>query len=64
MAPQGNMGPSPASDWVFGHLSQTMGNLGPAATHFEDSLSFCRKAGPITRWTSPWPSPAIWACGP
>ena len=42
-----------ASDRLLGLLSQTMGNLGQAATHFEDSLDFCRKAGyrPELAWT-------------
>ena len=31
-----------ASDRLLGLLSQTMGNLGQAATHLEDSLDFCR----------------------
>jgi tetratricopeptide (TPR) repeat protein len=38
---------------VLGLLSHTMGNLDQAAVHFEDSLSFCRKAGyrPELAWT-------------
>ena len=34
-------------------LSQTMGDLGQAAKHFEDALAFCRKAGyrPELAWT-------------
>ena len=38
---------------VLGLLSQTMGNLGQAAEHFEGALDFCRKAGfrPELAWT-------------
>jgi tetratricopeptide (TPR) repeat protein len=32
-------------DRLLGLLSQTMGDLSQAATHFEDALAFCRKAG-------------------
>ena len=32
-------------DRILGLLAQTIGNLDQAATHFEDSLAFCRKAG-------------------
>ena len=32
-------------DRLLGLLSQTMGNLDPAAEHLEDALVFCRKAG-------------------
>ena len=40
-------------DRVLGLLAQTMGNLGQAMSHFEDSLAFCRKAGyrPELAWT-------------
>jgi len=40
-------------DRLLGLLSQTMGNMGQAATHFEDALAFCRKAGyrPELAWT-------------
>ena len=40
-------------DRLLGLLSQTMGNLNQAATHFEDALAFCRKAGyrPELAWT-------------
>ncbi len=40
-------------DRLLGLLSQTMGNLELAATHFEDALAFCRKAGyrPELAWT-------------
>ena len=40
-------------DRVLGLISQTMGNLNQAASHFEDSLTFCRKAGyrPELAWT-------------
>ena len=34
-----------AIDRLLGLLSQTMGNLDQAATHFEDALAFCRSAG-------------------
>ena len=38
---------------VLGLLSHTMGNLDQATAHFEDSLSFCRKAGyrPELAWS-------------
>ncbi|MFQ6026880.1 MAG: AAA family ATPase [Dehalococcoidia bacterium] len=38
---------------VLGLLAQTMGNPDQAATHFEDALTFCRKAGyrPELAWT-------------
>ena len=38
---------------TLGLLAQTMGNLNQASTHFEDALSFCRKAGyrPELAWT-------------
>ena len=41
------------SDRILGLLSQTMGNLDQATEHFEDSLTFCRKAGylPELAWT-------------
>ena len=40
-------------DRRLGLLSQTMGNLDQAMTHFEDALAFCRKAGhrPELAWT-------------
>ena len=40
-------------DRLLGLLSQTMGNVGQAAAHFEDALTFCRKAGyqPELAWT-------------
>ena len=40
-------------DRLLGLLSQTMGDLGQATGHFEDALSFCRKAGyrPELAWT-------------
>ncbi len=40
-------------DRRLGLLSHTMGNLSQATAHFEDSLSFCRKAGyrPELAWT-------------
>ncbi len=40
-------------DRLLGLLSQTMGNADQAASHFQDSLSFCRKAGyrPELAWT-------------
>ena len=34
-----------SADRLLGLLSQTMGNLAQASEHFEDSLTFCRKAG-------------------
>ena len=42
-----------ATDRVLGLLAQTMGNMDQAATHFEDALAFCRKAGyrPELAWT-------------
>ena len=40
-------------DRLLGLLSQTMGNIDQAVTHFEDALAFCRKAGyrPELAWT-------------
>ncbi len=40
-------------DRLLGLLSQTMDNPDQAATHFEDALTFCRKAGyrPELAWT-------------
>ncbi len=40
-------------DRLLGLLAQTTGNLDKAADHFEDALSFCRKAGyrPELAWT-------------
>ena len=40
-------------DRLLGLLSQTMGNPDQAAAHFEDALSFCRKAGyrPELAWS-------------
>ncbi len=32
-------------DWLFGLLAQTLAELDLAAQHFEDALTFCRKAG-------------------
>ena len=42
-----------SADRLLGLLSQTMGNLGWAVVHFEESLAFCRKAGyrPELAWT-------------
>ncbi len=42
-----------AADHLRGLLARTMGNLDLAMTHFEDSLSFCRKGGfrPELAWT-------------
>jgi ATP/maltotriose-dependent transcriptional regulator MalT len=42
-----------ANDRLLGLLSQTMGNPDQAVAHFEDSLTFCRKAGyrPELAWT-------------
>ena len=41
------------TDHLLGHLAQTMGNLDQAVAHFEDALTFCRKAGyrPELAWT-------------
>ena len=38
---------------VLGILAQTSGNLDQAVSHFEDALTFCRKAGyrPELAWT-------------
>jgi DNA-binding CsgD family transcriptional regulator/tetratricopeptide (TPR) repeat protein len=43
----------PCTDRLLGLLAQTMGNLDKAAEHFEDALTFCRKAGyrPELAWT-------------
>ena len=40
-------------DRLLGLLAHTMGNLDDAAEHFEDALTFCRKAGyrPELAWT-------------
>ncbi len=40
-------------DRLLGLLSQTMGNMDQATAHFEDALSFCRKAGyrPELAWS-------------
>ena len=40
-------------DRLLGLLSQTMGDMGQAADHFEDALAFCRKAGyrPELAWS-------------
>ena len=53
MTPQGPFGPGLAADRVLGVLSQTLGNRDQAASHFEDSMAFCRKAGyqPELAWT-------------
>ena len=42
-----------SGDRVLGLLAQTMGELDQAVTHFEDALTFCRKAGyrPELAWT-------------
>ena len=42
-----------SSDRLLGLLSQTMGNLDQATGHFEDALTFCRKAGyrPELAWS-------------
>ena len=42
-----------SADRILGLLSQTMGNLDQAAGHFEEALTFCRKAGyhPELVWT-------------
>jgi len=42
-----------SADRLLGLLSRTMGNLDQAATHFENALVFCRKAGyrPDLAWT-------------
>ena len=42
-----------AMDRLLGLLSQTMDNLDQAMDHFEDALTFCRKAGyrPELAWT-------------
>ncbi len=49
MVPFGMM----AADRVLGLLAQTMGNLEKAGEHFEDALTFCRKASyrPELAWT-------------
>ena len=40
-------------DRLLGFLSQTMGHLEQASSHFEDGLAFCRKASyrPELAWT-------------
>jgi predicted ATPase/DNA-binding CsgD family transcriptional regulator len=49
----GTMRQQISSDRLLGLLAQTMGNLDKASEHFEDSLTFCRKAGyrPELAWT-------------
>ena len=49
----GDLGPFSSVDRLLGLLSQTMGNLDQAGTHFEAALAFCRKAGyrPELAWT-------------
>ena len=53
---QGTMlvGPGINTDRVLGLLAQTMGRLDEAMVHFEDALSFCRKAGfrPEYSWSA------------
>ena len=55
IAPQPSMagGGCLAGDRLLGLLSQTVGNLDQAASHFEDALTFCRKGGfrPELAWT-------------
>ena len=53
MSPQGPIGPGLAADRLLGLLSQTVGNLDQAVAHFEDALTFCRRAGyqPELAWT-------------
>ncbi len=45
--------PGGSQSRVLALLSQTIGNLDQAATHFEDTLEFCRQAGyrPEYAWT-------------
>ena len=45
--------PTLAGDRILALLAYTMGNQDAAFRHFEDSLSFCRKAGyrPELAWT-------------
>ena len=45
--------PTFAVDRIIALLAQTIGNLDDAKAHFEDSLTFCRKAGyqPELAWT-------------
>ncbi len=42
-----------SADRVLGLLTQTMGDFDQALSHFEDALTFCRKAGyrPELAWT-------------
>lgn len=52
IAPQPSVGPGLAVDRLLGLLSQTIGNLDQAASHFEDALTFCRKGyRPELAWT-------------
>ena len=38
--------PGPSADRLLGILSQTMGSLDQAISHFEDALAFCRTGLP------------------
>ena len=53
MWPQGPLGPGMSTDRVLGLLSHGMGTMDQAASHFEDALAFCRRAGyrPELAWT-------------
>ena len=53
MYPQSPVGPGLSIDRLLGLLSQTITELDLAAQHFEDALTFCRKAGyrPELAWT-------------
>ena len=45
MAPTSPNGPGLAADRLLGLLARTLGNLDPAAAHFQAATAFCRKGG-------------------
>jgi len=45
MSPTSPNGPGLAADRLLGLLARTLGNLDPAAAHFQAATAFCRKGG-------------------
>jgi len=45
LAPTSPHGPGLSTDRLLALLAQEMGDVGTARKHFEDSISFCKKAG-------------------